>query len=179
MNFFRHHITRFYGTLILSAGLLALFGRSISEDVTTTSFSMWFIHHFQHDGISDAELETRLKALQTTDMDFQSVVQVAAAMVSSHEDVPESESDPDPVHETLVAQWNAHQQSGGMGSAIQIEPSKPVVLSSNYGLHIYSKHHEASSYNYAYEGILTGSQVTSVTSHQQIPFKNGMAISAP
>ena len=184
MKFFRLHIARLYGFLLLLMGVALSHVQPIQHKQNQSAFTSWLEGHLRS---ADEDIQQQLDSIAEKESKLEDVIRRASEVVKTNSDdfdLPVSEEDdksPDQVYQLLLTQWNDYRDAGSaMGKAVQVEPVKTHVLVPVDGINLASI---PSKKFFIPKATTTFSELeetgTLAPSFILSPFESGTAIGAP
>ena len=184
MKFFRLHIARLYGFLLVLTGIGLSYAQPVQQKENYSAFTSWLESHLRS---NDQDVEQQLEAIATGESELDAVIRKASALVKNHSEdfnLPVSgEENPteDDVYQVLIDQWNNYRNAeSGMGSAVRVEPLKTHIIPPIDGLYFSStpanKHELPTVPTHKTHAFTSG---TLAPSYILSPFESGTAIGAP
>lgn len=184
MKFFRSHIARLSGFVMLTLGMMLHYAKPAESKTGHGAFTSWLGTYLKTD--NDTILN-QIDALSTQEGELDTVIRKASELVCDHVDdveIPIPDSEPpseEEVYHLLLKEWNRYRNLGsGMGKAAIIENLKPhTILPSDGYAHpsILSKTRADVYVNLGYN--LTTPEYTSAPQYTFSPLESGTAIGAP
>ena len=184
MKFFRSHIARLSGFLLLMLGIMLHHAKPTENKSGHAAFTNWLGSHLKtnNDGVID-----QIDALNTQDGELEAVIRKASELVYDHADefkIPGSDTDSsteEDVYQLLLTEWNNFRNSGnGMGKAVLVENIKPqtVLPGDGYSFASTTAKTQPDVDTYRYK-VSTAPDYTSSEQYTLSPLKSGTAIGAP
>lgn len=184
MQFFRSHIARLYGFLLLLLGVALSNIAPTQQKHNHSAFTSWLEGHLRAD---DEAIQHELESIARHESELEVVIRKASEVVKSHTNdfklpVSENSADTDEqVYQLLLSQWKDYQNAGsGMGKAVRVEPLKTHILIPVDGVNlasIPSKKPHSPKLPAAFSELEENG--TLAPSYLLAPFESGTAIGAP
>lgn len=185
MKFFRLHISRLTGVLLLTLGMVMHFAKPVEENTSHDAFTSWLSTHLK---TQNHTVLDEIEALSTDSEELESVIRKASELVLSNTDdfeLPistnnESSSEEDLYH-LLLTEWNIYQKSSsGMGKAVFIQNIKPqTILPTDTQFFSSAIAKNELHYDVDHNTNCGTVELTSATAYILSPLKSGTAIGAP
>jgi hypothetical protein len=183
MKFFRSHIARMSGFIMLMLGIALHYANPQDSKADHSAFTNWLESHLK---TPDENVLDRLDELSSQESDLDSVIREASELVTTYRDdfeLPASQEDAseEENYQVLLTEWKNYQTSGsGMGKAVLIQNIKPQTILPSDGHFLASALNKRSIGHQEPElSELYTQELSSGNSYILSPFKSGTAINAP
>lgn len=183
MKFFRSHIARLSGFIMLMVGIALHYAQPLDEKADHSLFTNWLESHLK---TQDLDVIDKLDQLSTQNADLESVIREASELVTSHRDdfelpVSNEDSSEEENYQLLLKEWKNYQTSGnGMGKAVLNHTIKPQTILPNDGQLLKTALiKKAAPVEKPQLLELYTQELSSGNSFTLSPFKSGSAINAP